>query len=625
MSPKIRPLAPVAMLSLSLAAALAPARAQTARPDADADALDRVVVTASRIAEPADAALAAVTVIDRARIERLQPSSLPDLLRGLPGVSLANNGGAGKATSLFLRGTESDHTLVLVDGLRIGSATSGGAALQDIPVDQIERIEIVRGPFSSLYGSDAIGGVIQIFTRRPASGFAPNLSVGAGSFDTQRASAGVGGRGDAGWYAVQAAHETTGGINAYRGDPSRARPESWLDADEDGYRNTSLSLRAGTRVGQAWTLEGHALRAEGFNEYDGSINNASDSVQQVAGARVRFAPGETLALTFNAGRTADRSDAYQRGAFSSRFDTLRELGSLQADIEAGAGTASVGIDWKRDEVDSSTPYAVASRITRGGFGQWRQDIGAHALQFSARHDDDAQFGGQSTGSASWGWGFAPGLRLSASLGSAYKAPTFNELYFPGYGIPTLRPETSRSAELGLKGRGDVLGWSVHAFQTRIDDLIVYNPAIPPFGGPDNIDRARIRGLEATADGDLAGWAVRASATWLDPRNASGGVLTGKVLPRRARVAGRVDLDRRFGAFSAGASVSGAGDRFDDVANRRRLGGYALTDLRLGYDLARDWSLQLTATNVFDRRYETASFYNQPGRGAFLGLRYRPAR
>lgn len=613
-----------AILALSVAVVLAgPARAQDAAP-AQADTLDRVVVTATRTAQPADRSLAAVTVIDRERIERLQPASLADLLRGEAGVSIANNGGAGKLTTLFLRGTESDHVLVLVDGLRIGAATAGLASFQDIPVEQIERIEIVRGPFSSLYGADAIGGVVQIFTRRPDAGLQPSLFAGAGSDGTQRYGAGIAGRGERGWVSLQATHDTTDGIDAYRGNPAWVAFET-PEPDRDGYRNTALSLRAGTRVGRAWTLEAHGLRAEGFNEYDGSFVNESDVVQQIVGGRARFAPREGLALTLNAGRTLDLSDSYRNGAYRNTFDTARDIASLQADVGAGDGLVSVGFDWWRDDVDSSTAFAVTRRITRGLFGQWQQDVGAHAFRVSARRDEDTQFGGRTTGSVSWGWEFAPGLRLVANAGTAFKAPSFNELYFPGYGNALLGPETSRSLELGLRGQGERAGWSIQAFDTRVDDLIVHDPSIAPFGAPNNIDRSRIRGVEAAANTEVAGWQLRGSATWLDPRNASGGAVDGNWLPRRARVSGRVDVDRDFGALSAGASVVGAGERFDDIANGTRLGGHAVADLRLGYDVSADWSLLLTASNVFDRRYETAAFYNQPGRGWFLSLRYRPAR
>ncbi|MGN6225575.1 TonB-dependent vitamin B12 receptor [Pseudoxanthomonas sp.] len=582
--------------------------------------LDGVVVTASRTAQTQDQALAAVTVIERAEIERLQPASLPDLLTGRAGFSLANNGGPGKSTSVFLRGTESDHVLVLVDGIKLGSATSGGASLQDIPVEQIERIEIVRGPFSSLYGSEALGGVIQIFTRRPHGAFAPNFSVALGSERTRRASAGVGGRsGDTergGWYAIQAGHEQTDGINAYRGRRN-------FDPDRDGYRNQSLSLQGGYRFNQRWDGELRVFRAEGRNEYDGSLNNEADTVQQVVGGRVRYAPGDRLRFTASAGASADLSENFLNGVYSSNFDTRRRLGSLQADIGAGAGLLTVGYDWSDDEIHSNTRYARDRRINRGLFGQWQRDFGRHSLQAGMRRDDDSQFGGETTGSLLWGWNFTEHLRLGASYGTAFKAPTFNELYFPGYGNPELGPETSRSFELSLRGEHGQARWALHAFDTRIDDMIAFDASLGDFGGPNNIDRARIRGIEAEGGVRVADWDLRASLTRLDPRNDGDNPNHDNFLPRRARASGRIDADRRFGRFSMGASVTGAGERYDNLANTTRLGGYGLVDLRVGYAFASSWNLQLSAANLFDKRYETAALYNQPGRTWLLALRYQP--
>ena len=616
-------------LNTALCAALAGA-AFGASADTAVD-IDQVVVTASRTAQTQDATLAAVTVIDRADIERLQPASLPDLLRGTPGASLANHGGAGKSTSLFLRGTESDHVLVLVDGIKLGSATSGGASLQDIPVEQIERVEIVRGPFSSLYGSEAIGGVVQIFTRRPQGAFAPNFSLSLGSNQTHRGSAGVAGKGERGWYSINAAHEDTDGINACRGKPSPGGAGCFTNSpDRDGYRNSSLTVQGGYRFSEQWDAEARVLRAQSNNLYDGSQNNQTDAVQQVAGAKLRYKPSDRVSVSLNAGRSADLSDNYKNGKYSSTFDTRRQLGSVQGDFSLGQNLLTAGFDWQRDEIESSTRYARDHRIARGAFGQWQRDFGAHALQASLRRDDDSQFGGETTGSVLWGWDFTESMRLTASYGTAFKAPTFNELYFPGYGNPELSPETSRSFELGLRGsfggeRRQV--WSLNAYQTRIDDLIAYDASR---GVPGNVDRARIRGLEAVLDTRLADWDLRASATWLDARNDSRNSYNDNYLPRRARRSARIDLDRRFElgaarAVSFGASVYAAGQRYDDLANARSLGGYALTDLRLGYAFDAAWSLQLSANNLFDRHYETAAFYNQPGRNYLLTLRYRPLR
>lgn len=604
----------LAVALLSSISATAPVFAEGAATD-----LDQVVVTATRTAQTQDQTLAAVSVIDRNEIERLQPASLPDLLTGRAGISLANNGGVGKSTSVFLRGTESDHVLVLIDGIKIGSATSGGASLQDIPVEQVERIEIVRGPFSSLYGSEALGGVIQIFTRRPQGVFAPSFSAAVGSEDTQRTSAGVAGRTqDAqqrGWYSINAAHQSTDGINAYRGTRN-------FDPDKDGYRNSSLTLQGGWRFDERWDADARVFRAEGRNEYDGSANNEADTVQQAIGARVRYAPGE-VKITAGVGTSADLSDNFLNGVYSSNFDTRRELGSLQADVGIAGALLTLGFDWLGDKVDSNTDYARDRRINRGVFAQWQQEAGAQSLQASARRDDDSQFGGQTTGSVLWGWDFTDALRLSASYGTAFKAPTFNELYFPGYGNPDLGPETSRSVELGLRGEHGWGTWSINAFDTKIDDMIAFDSSLGPTGAPNNIDRARIQGVEGVIGTQLAGWDLRSSLTWLDPRNDGDNANHDNLLPRRAKQSGRIDADRRFGGFSIGASVTGAGERYDNLTNTTRLAGYGLADLRAGYAFDEEWSVQATVANVFDKRYETAALYNQPGRTWLLTLRYQP--
>jgi len=616
--------------ALAVAVSLAFASAGTAAFAAEAPAeLDRVIVTASRTAQTQDQTLAPVSVIDRAQIERLDPASLPELLRGQPGVSLVNNGGAGKATSLFLRGTESDHVLVLIDGVKVGSATSGGAALQDIPVEQIERIEIVRGPFSSLYGSEAIGGVVQIFTRRPQGPFAPNLALSVGSDNARRYSAGVSGRSQSdvsergGWYALQAVHDETDGFNAYTNTGS-----AYFDPDRDGYRNDSLGVRGGWRFNRQWDAEVNAMRADSRNEYDGSVDNLSKGTEQVVGGKLRYAPTQALKLTASVGGSSELSDTYLDGVYSSTFDTRRRVASLQGDIDAGPGLLSVGFDWQRDEIESSETYDADRRIDRGLFAQWQQTFDRQSLQASVRRDDNSQFGGKTTGSVLWGWDFTEQLRLTASYGTAFKAPTFNELYYPGYGNPNLGPENSRSAEIGVRGKHGWGEWSLNAYQTDVDDLIAYDADLVddahPFGQPNNVDRARIRGVEAIAGTEWAGWQWQGSLTWLDPR-AVGGANDGRWLQRRARQSGRIDADRSFGAFSIGASVFGAGDRYDNLANTTRLAGYGLVDLRLGWQLADAWKLSLSANNMFDRDYETARWYAQPGRNYQLTLRYHPAQ
>jgi len=593
--------------------------------------LDEVTVTGTRTALTVDQSLSAVEVIDRAQIERSQAHSLPQLLRGRAGINLVNQGGLGKLTTLFLRGTESDQTLLLVDGVRIGSSTSGLAALQDIPLDSIDRIEIVRGPRSSLYGSEAIGGVIQIFTRRPTTGTTPQLRIGAGSHGLREASAGVDVANARGWFGVDGNWQRSDGINACRGIgfPSYAGcGDDTPDPDRDGYRRHALALHGGLHLTDAWTLEGNALRSEGHNAYDSNpdfgLPDNSDTVQQVVGGKLRYVPSDRFSLQVIAGRNIDASKDFLGGAYLDRFDSTRDTASLQGDIGLAAGQLlTLGYDWSRDRgaVASAFSGFDESRGNRAGFVQYQGRFGRHDLQAALRHDDNDQFGGHDTGSFAWGIDYAHGLRFTANAGTAFKAPTFNELYYPYYGNEALRPETSRSIEAGIGQRLAAWHWQLNAYRTTINDLISYDPTLFT---ANNLDRASIRGAELTAGATLAGWDLAAQASVLDPRNR-GQDNHGKLLPRRARRSGRLDLDRAFGAWRLGATLIAEGERYDDVANTIHVGGYSTLDLRGEYAVRRDWTLQAEVRNLFDRAYETAAYYNQPGREFAISLRWRPAK
>ena len=286
---------------------------------------------------------------------------------------------------------------------------------------------------------------------------------------------------------------------------------------------------------------------------------------------------------------------------------------------------TVGLDWLRDRVDSSTAYDETQRDNHAVFAQYQATFGAQSLEASARHDDNEQFGTHTTGSAAWGIAFAQDWRVTIGYGTAFKAPTFNELYFPSFGgfptsNPNLVPEESKSWEAGVAHRGDRATWRLDGFSTRVDDLIVLDAMFVP----QNLDSARLRGAELGVDTTFNDWTVAASASVLDTENRGNGANAGNRLPRRAQHSARIELDRAFGALRLGITGIGEGARFDDVGNTRRLGGYATFDLRAEYAFAPAWTVQVRAANVFDRDYETAAFYNQAGREFFLTLRYAPA-
>ncbi|KAF1686649.1 TonB-dependent vitamin B12 receptor [Pseudoxanthomonas broegbernensis] len=620
MKPQYLPLS----LAVGVALLAAPAFAREAATD-----LDGVVVTGTRTEVAVEDSLVPVQVIDRAAIERSQAISLPDLLQGRAGINLTQQGGPGKLTSLFLRGTESDHVLLLVDGMRVGSVSSGMPALQDLPIDQIERVEIVRGPRSSLYGSEAIGGVIQVFTRAAGPGLRQDVALGVGSHGLRQASAGLSNRGERGWVSARAGYQETDGIDACRGTAAGWGAGCFADEpDRDGYRNASVNLRAGLALTDTLRVEGHLLDASSFNEYDGSVfgGNEAENRQQVLGGRLDWQAGERVALRAQFGRGNDDADSYfaEGGARSlvSVFDTRRDQASLQADVGFGSDQLlSAGLDWQEDRITSTTAFDADNRDNLGGFVEYQGRFGAHTLQASVRNDDNEQFGNHSTGSLGYGLALGNGWRLTASAGTGFKAPTFNDLYYPGFSNPDLRPEESRSANLGVAQYGDGWNWTFNVFDTRIERMIGYDVGFNLV----NIDRARLRGAELTGFATLAGVQINAELSHVDPRNDSDGINDGNWLPRRARNTGRVDLDRAFGALKLGISAKGASHRYDDVANGTRLAGHGTVDLRVEYALARDWTLQARASNVFDRRYETIAWYNQPGREYGLNLRWQSAR
>lgn len=585
--------------------------------------LDAVVVTATRTTHEISESLASATVFTRADIERLQPRSMMDLLKGAAGLSLANNGGLGKNTSVFLRGAESDHVLVLIDGIKVGSATTGAAALQEIPIELVERIEIVRGPRSGLYGADAIGGVIQIFTRRGQGALTPYFSVGGGSDKTRQGSAGLSGGNDQGWFSASVSAFETDGFDSCSTPPGVFAGCFADEPDRDGYRNLGGSLRGGVYLPGGGTLELSWLRSDNDNDFDGTFQNESESTQDVLGGRLSFSPVDRWDMTLSAGLSRDHSKNFKDGVFSSRFETDRRTVSLQNDVQVtDGGLATFGYDYLKDEISSDTAFVVRSRDNHGVFAQYLAQIGKQQWQIGARSDDNEQFGRNNTGSIAWGYAFGPELQLFASYGTAFKAPTFNELYFPGFGNPDLDPERAKSFELGLSGRTGWGGWSASVYRMQVDDLIAFDSALSL---PNNIQSARLTGLEAEIDGRLFGWDMRAALTLLDPQNRSEGANRGNLLPRRAQQSVRLDADRSFDAFSVGASYVAQGRRYDDVANTRRLGGFGTVDLRAEYAIDPDWRIQLRLENLFDKDYETAAFFNQQGRALFFTLRYQPSR
>ena len=585
--------------------------------------LPEVVVTATRSAQTVDDALASVTVITREDIDNSQALTLPEVLRSVPGLDLTTQGGYGKVTSVFLRGTESDHVLVLIDGVKVGSATAGTTAFEHLPLSQIERIEIVRGPRSSLYGSEAIGGVIQIFTRQ-GKGKKPRveLSAGMGEDSTYEFTAGVSGSIKDNWYSFYANNLQTDGFNAYNGSTSFFGPPTF-EPDADGYKNTSYGINLGHRFEKNFTLEANAMRANANNEYDSSGANQADIVQQVIGLKADYLLNQSWQMSLNLGNSRDELENFGHNTTASFFNTKRSTASFQTNfLYSETNSLIVGYDYLLDEVDSSTKFAQTSRNNHGIFLESQSQFGQTDLIIGLRQDDNEQFGKHSTGNIALGYAVNPQTRVFISYGTAFKAPTFNDLYWPSSaffsGNPNLNPEESESIEIGLKGKQADYRWSLNAYRTTINQMISYQTDPVTFKGTMvNIDKAKIKGIDAALNWRQAGFEFNLTGSWLKPEDDT----TGKLLPRRAEKTLNIELAERKGAGRLGISWLIQSHRYDDAANKQRLSGYGILNLTADYYFNKNWFMRTRLENALDKEYETVRFYNTQRRFWFVSLHY----
>jgi vitamin B12 transporter len=603
------------LASATLLTAAAPsALAAAGQPGADEAPAATVVVTAARVAERIDRTLAEVTVIDRAAIEAAAGRTLAELLATTPGVQSWSHGGHGKLATVSLRGLEGRHTLLLVDGVRHGSATLGTPSWDNLPLDAIERIEIVRGPLSGLYGSDAVGGVVQVFTRRGTRGFVPQAQATLGSLGYREAAAGARFGGELVDGALRVQRREVDGFSATNARVLFGNH----NPDRDGFEQSSLSARLGADLGD-WRAEASLLRARGLNRFD-------DGPGVDTRARMH---NEVLALTLggplaagwrNTLRLARSTDELDTLASASPWTTLGTIGTVQHQLSwehqvaTPLGTLLALAERLRQEVERpGTPYAVSQRTIDALALGLNGEAGAFGWQASLRRDRNSQFGHETTGSLAGGWQLSPALRAVASVGTSFVAPSFNQLYWPGWGNPNLQPERGQHREVGLVWQQGPLSGRVAYFENRIRGFISAGPT------PVNIPRARIDGLSASLDAVLGAWTLAASVDSIDPVNVNDGTR----LPRRARESARLGADWRGGGWTLGGSLQAVGSRFDNAANTRRLAGYTTLDLRAERQLARDWALGLRLNNAFDRDYETAFGYNQPGREGYVTLRWTP--
>lgn len=597
-------------LGAGLALALVAPLTLAAPADA-AETLDAVVVTATRSPMPIARGLAATTVLDRAAIEQAQAPDLIDLLARQAGIDVSRTGGPGSLSTLFLRGGNSNHTLVLIDGVRVNSVQQGQYDFASLPLDRIERIEIVRGPRAALWGSDAIGGVIQIFTREPGQ---RGAQLRAGRFDRREAAAQWGLSGERGSLGIGGGVQDAEGYNV-------STPSSFgFDPDRDGFRNRHLSLGGRTTLGTQ-ALGVNLLSTVADVEFDRGLTE-SHSVSGGATLGGPLADRWTHSLALGEAR----EDLRTRSSFGSRFESRRRSLDWLHDWALSDGQALLfGLNRvDEDAVSRNAANAVVydrGRHNTGVFTAWRGAIGAQQWDLAARRDDSSQFGATTTAQAAWGLDVGDGWRLRASWGQGFRAPNTNELYSPGFGglfagNPALGPERSRSAELGLGWQGSDGGLDLSAYRSRVTDLIAFTG--PTFGAT-NINQARLDGVELDGRWALGRVGLRGHLGWQRAENAATGAPLLRRAPRKAAVSLDVPLNARL-RFGVDATAASRRQDFDGP-----LGGYTRVDLRMEADLGTDWALRARVENLLDRPYTLASGFATPGRSLLVELAWRPGR
>ena len=610
---------------------------------------ETVVVTATRIETRVADVLSDVSIVEREDIERSGGATLPEMLGTLPGIQVTRSGGRGSTGTISIHGSNSNHVLILVDGQRVSSATFGTTAIEHIPLEQIERIEVLRGAASGLYGSDAVGGVIQIFTRASSGTAAPSLSLGAGRYGTVTASAGYGAQLGATRFNVMLAGEHSDGFGSIK--ESNGGFFDPFNSDRDPYENHSLSASVSHDVSNDLEVGAKLLRIDTKKDFDATNcdpffsvctaefdNRMRSQLRSLAGhARYQFMPG--WLSTLKVGQSEDNTfswlfDPVAVTSSRERFDTRQDQYAWENEFNVPGGKLLGSAEWRKEDVKSTQNFVETERTTRSlvlGYQGW---FGDHSIQASGRVDEISRLGTQRNGAFAYGYRFAKGWLARASVATAFHAPTFNDLYWPFdpvnffVGNPDLKPERSRSREIGVSYEQPGVSAGLTLFYKNVSDLINFVSGGPPtfIGTMENVSDATLKGATFHYSAYSGPWAVKVGYDVLSAKNDE----TGRTLQRRAPRTGSVEVRRDFTGFDLGAQLTATSRRYNNSTNTQTLGGYALVNVDANVQLDKNWSIQGRINNLFDRDYvqdrttfAPASDYVTPGRFFFMTLRYAP--
>ncbi|MGY5451766.1 TonB-dependent receptor domain-containing protein [Agarivorans sp. MS3-6] len=584
-----------------------------------------VVVTANRMEQTAASVIAPLTVISRDEIASSGAQDIVDVLNQQVGISVVRSGGKGQAESVFIRGSSSAQSLYLIDGVRINTATSGGAQMSLLPLEFVERIEIIRGARASIYGADAVGGVINIITRPDFGSESLGLKAALGTQNSAKlAGRATGLIGDNTQYNLV--------LSADQSDGYDIRPQDNLNEDY-GYETFGGLFSVDHQFNQAWRGRVFAIHNDSESEYIQGAKALNKHQQTVYGASINYAANQwtsELGLNYH----QDRSDSAPASDFNNpeRYTTERNAANWLLAYQLDENwLLQGGLDYQNDDISgSSLVYQQASRDNKAAHIGARADYLVHILEASARYDDNEHYGDHTTYNLGWAWQLQSDLRFNVLHGTAFRAPTFNDLYYPGSENPNLKAETSTNSEFGFAL--DLLRsqWQFNVFRNDVENLIAWGcvarcdndysgtPDTWPLWTPDNVSDARIQGIEIQGDFSTSWVNHRVIVEYLDPKDQN----TNKNLIRRPEEQVKYKADVSWADLQVVVDFLWRGESYEDAANTVVLGSHSVWDLSANYRFDNGFRLDAKLRNAFDQSYSSAQNYQAPGRTFELGASYQ---
>ena len=605
-----------------------------------------LVTTPTRKSENQKNIIANTTVITEEEIEQAGLSSLAELLQKQSGIEISNLGGPGKVSSINIRGTSSTHSIILLDGMRIGASTSGMIAIENLPLSQIEKIEIVRGPASSLYGQDGIGGVIQIFTKKGREGFHPYLSIGYGRYQTKQLNAGISGGNKTTSYALNISGTNTDGFSAFVPDSSKASNTQNLDKDK--YKNRSISSTLSYNLNKDYKIDLQYFLTTGRNMFDNRFANSSPdqnyrdkSKQEVYAMKTTGQINKLWESSIKIGKSTDLYSAQQHYNMDTfvydpdvvdLYETTQYQMTWQNNIKLNKGSLVMLYDFLQEKIDTTDLYDKTKRTNNGFVLGYNIEYNQNTLQTSLRKDLNSQYNNETTGNIGYAYQINPQWKISSSFGTAFVAPSFNYLYSSvdswALGNPDLKPEKSKNIEGSIKYQDNSKSFYLTAYQNAIKDFIIYEAiAENSRTNTQNLNEAKIQGVTLTGDQSFEHIQLKGSLTAESPKNKD----TNKYLPRRAKLYGNLSINYYIQEWIFGIEQIGSGSRYDDKANNNKIEGYMITNLIANFALNEKTTINFRLDNAFDKAYalayegsqssSTGYIYQTPGRSLYTNLRY----